>query len=188
MAKITMELRNLMAMPDLKIFNFTYPCEDPAWKDQIEDLFIRTYYFKEIGFETIDRFLYELETKFMTIMPYYNELYKTTKYELSPLIDSKVVETYDGSSATAGDASNNSAGKDFEYPQNDDPAVDLLPSGSSSNSAASEFTNDVSTNYTKTVEGFKNNQAQLVKEYRSSIINITKMLVDECKDLFIRIY
>lgn len=187
MANVTMELRHLITMKDLKLFDFEYPCDDAAWKQEIETLFLRTYNFHEIGFETIDRFEYELQTKFLQIMPYYNKLYSTTKLEILPLIDSKVVETYVGSSTAAGNSSGSNSGKDFNYPQNDDPLTDL-PASSQSNNSSSSYTNGNDMDYTKTVEGLSQSQSKLLKEYRSTILNITKMVIDECKDLFILIY
>lgn len=68
-----------------KLFDFQYPSESDEFKKDFETNFIRHFYFEEIGQETIGAFKMFLCDRLNLIMPYYNELYKTTKMELNPL-------------------------------------------------------------------------------------------------------
>lgn len=74
-----------------KIFDFDFPFygDQDAKKEWCIKL-LRHYYTYEIGFETYALFKLELENKLNLIMPYYNELYKSTEFELNPLNNYKI--------------------------------------------------------------------------------------------------
>ena len=91
MAKYTIELREIVKHRN--IFNFDYPFYDEKKRPDFEKAFIRNFYFREIGVETIDRFLFELETKMLTVFPYYNELFKVNQIEYSVLDNYSLKET-----------------------------------------------------------------------------------------------
>lgn len=203
MAQVSMELRTVIQFPEVKLFNFDYPCDDAAWKTKLEEIFIRSYYFHEIGFETIDRFLYELETKFKLIMPYYNNLYKTTLLSIDPLITSKSNEIYkatnkvDSTSTTTDTttATNTDQLTDYQYPQNADELTDIaagrkVNNGSATNNATTGNVGktDNIMDYEKIITGLSGDQSALLKSYRANIININQMIIRECKNLFILIY
>ena len=68
-----------------KLFNFDYPIFDERYRKQFETNIIKEFYFKEIGFETEGRFIFELE-HFLTLnMPYYNKLFESELIEFDPL-------------------------------------------------------------------------------------------------------
>lgn len=48
-------------------------------REQLNKKFLDHYKYREIGFETVGRFLDELEITFNEIMPYYNELFKSVE-------------------------------------------------------------------------------------------------------------
>jgi len=190
-------------MKDLNLFSFTYPIENAAWKLQLETLFKRHYYFYEIGSETIDRFLYDLETKFLSIMPYYNQLYTSTLMAIDPLITSRVTERYNATSniVSTGSINDTSSGtsedekKDYEYPQQDNAVTDIqagrtLNNGSNHSTGATTtgHNTDNLIDYEKIITGLAGDQSALLKSYRSNILNINKMILNECKSLFILIY
>lgn len=74
-----------------------YPIWDEAYRNVLNNKIKSHYYFREIGQETPNRFKFYLDTKLNEIMPYYNELYKTTllKYDIDVI--SSTNETYTGS-------------------------------------------------------------------------------------------
>lgn len=90
-AKYTVHLKTLMdneqTMQQLNTALSTYPLYEQ--KAQIETIIpkrselnqrlLNAYKYREIGFETVGRFLDELQTVMNEIMPYYNELYKTVE-------------------------------------------------------------------------------------------------------------
>ena len=91
MANYTIELRDVVSQHN--IFNFKYPFYDENERKKFEDDFIRHFYFREIGFETIERFKWNLKDKFYTVFPYYNELFKASKIEYSVLDNYNLKET-----------------------------------------------------------------------------------------------
>lgn len=92
MAVYTMELRTIIEH-GYNIFNFPYEFYDEKEREKFQRDFIRHFYFREIGTETIDRFLLNLEDIFATVFPYYNELFKTAEIEYSILDNYKLMET-----------------------------------------------------------------------------------------------
>lgn len=54
-------------------------------KESFETNFIRHFYFKEIGFETEERFLFELDSWLLLNMPYWNKMYESVDLEYNPL-------------------------------------------------------------------------------------------------------
>lgn len=67
-------------------------------REELNERLINYYKYREIGFETIGRFLDELENTMCEIMPYYNELYKTveTMADLeNPFDNVDFVETFE---------------------------------------------------------------------------------------------
>ena len=77
MANYTMEIREMMNNPVINgVFTFDYPFYNDNIEDkkEFEKLFEKYFYFREIGFETPDRFKMKLESKLKLIMPYYRQL------------------------------------------------------------------------------------------------------------------
>lgn len=73
-----------------KIFDFDYPIFDEKYRSELEKKIIRHYYTREICCETVGRWKLFLEDKLNLIMPYYNQLYKSTLLEIDPLITTKM--------------------------------------------------------------------------------------------------
>ena len=76
MANYTMEIRQMVDEPLIGLFTFNYDfyTDNPKDKEEFEKLFIQWYYFREIGFETPERFKLKLQAKLNVIMPYYRQL------------------------------------------------------------------------------------------------------------------
>ena len=77
MANYTMEIREMIDNPLINgVFTFDYPFYNDNIEDkkEFEELFLKYYYFREIGFETPSRFKMKLESKLKLIMPYYRQL------------------------------------------------------------------------------------------------------------------
>lgn len=67
-------------------------------REQLNERLLNHYKYREIGFETVGRFLDELEITMCEIMPYYNELLKTVEIMAdleNPFDNVDVVETFD---------------------------------------------------------------------------------------------
>ena len=79
MANYTMEIRQMIDSPLIGLFTFDYDfySDNPKDKEAFEKLFIQWYYFREIGFETPERFKLKLQAKLNIVMPYYRQLAMT---------------------------------------------------------------------------------------------------------------
>jgi hypothetical protein len=70
-----------------KIFNFDYPIFDENYRVPLEKKILESYYTREIAHETVGLWRLKLQTKLRQIMPYYNQMYKSTLFEFNPLYD-----------------------------------------------------------------------------------------------------
>lgn len=72
-----------------KIYRFVglgdYPIYDESHRQVLNDKIIRRYWMREIGFETMGLFRWNMRARMHEIMPYYNELYKTVGLIENPL-------------------------------------------------------------------------------------------------------
>ena len=104
MSKYTTEVRNIcQAYNDLeepedysdidtvidtalpKIFDFTFPIFDEAYRTTLEKKIVLHFYTREIGFETVSLWKLKLRTKLNEIMPFYNKLYQSELMAINPL-------------------------------------------------------------------------------------------------------
>lgn len=82
-SRLTLELRDIVDNGDnsVDIWDFEYPSfykgDD---KKAFEKKVIDHYYFRQIGQETVGRFLHMFRTRVREIMPYYIQLYESEKY------------------------------------------------------------------------------------------------------------
>ena len=113
MSKYTVELRELLEQGvDIGLKDY------PIWKEdhrqELNQKIINHYKYREIGFETPGRFIDELNIKMNEIMPYYNELYKTTMFEYNPIHNVDYTEEYETKRDTTGssETTGNATGKD----------------------------------------------------------------------------
>lgn len=93
MADYTIELRDVINS-GIPIFDFPYDFYDEKKRLDFEKKFVKHFYFREIGCETVDRFKMYLEDKMNTVFPYYNELFKSADIEYEILDNYKLTETY----------------------------------------------------------------------------------------------
>lgn len=62
-----------------------YPIYDESHRSVLNNMIIRRYYFREIGFETMGQFTWMLRRTMHEIMPWYNELYEALELVKNPL-------------------------------------------------------------------------------------------------------
>ena len=95
--QVTVELREIVES-GVNIWDFEYPTfYTGADKTAFEKKVIDHYYFRQIGQETVGRWLHYFRSRIREIMPYYVQLYGTVKImeELpSPFDNVDVTETY----------------------------------------------------------------------------------------------
>ena len=84
-----------------------YPIFDETYRDTLNDKIIKHYWFYEIGHETESMFRFALNRKMAEIMPYYNQLYQSTKLSFDPLSTVKLSDDRTNTHTSSGDSSNN---------------------------------------------------------------------------------
>lgn len=96
-----------------------YPIYDESKRKQLNDKFIRHYWMREIGCETVGHFCLWCSNTFNEIMPYYNKLYEAELLNVEHLLGIKrhkvvdMLRNFDESSSGNGssDTSTSSTGK-----------------------------------------------------------------------------
>ena len=197
MAQYTIELRKIVSSKDI-FKSIDYELYNNDLKPIFEDKFIKRFYFREIGVETVNRFLINLEQTLNEIMPYYKQLYDTTLLKYDVLNNNEVIEEVTREIIKAGKSlvfgSNSSTEMSFDTP------ITSTNSYKSKPSFINEDVNNVDTknqsegntteNYTRK---FKNNQSNVSKQdliikQRELIVNIDKMILDDLEILFMQVF
>ena len=209
MAKYTIELNTLLKDNKFNVFDFEYDFYDETLKPIFETKFKDYYRFHEIGFETVERFQHNLKAKLNLIMPYYSKLYETeiASKDINFLLNKDLKETFirdiQGSD-TSNNVSSTVAKSDSlskeSYLDNGNADLSLtdgLTGVSSNGSTGDTQSKSDSTASNKSTEKTElisqgnigiTSSAELLQKWRDTIIDINKMIIDDCNDLFMRIY
>lgn len=142
---------------NIDIFNFDYELEID--KDTFEKHFIEYFYFREIGTETIGRFIHNLKVTFNENLPLFNELCKTAKIEYDVVnnydVTEKIINEGTGNSTTT--LSDTTKGRILDTPQGklelskeDKYVTELQRNDSDSTSSSNNTTNGT---MTRTMKG-----------------------------------
>lgn len=186
-----------------------YPIFDETHRSVLNAMIIRRYWTREIGAETVGRFAWFVRETMHSIMPYYNQLYKSAEKfeELDPLTDWKMAENGDSSgdsrnsSETRGSAqSSDSADDRSTNVFSDTPQSEMVParienmeyattvtindsdsssSASSSSTAEGSGESEYKNRYGKTEEGYRRPPSELLRLHRENILNIDRMVVED---------
>jgi hypothetical protein len=187
-------------------------------RQQLNDKILSYYRFREIGFETVGRFCFELETALKEIMPKYNQLFYSADQDYNPIYNVDYRKTIDRnrSDSSTGTQSSESSSTNEEYgkgvssqtPQDSlgisNTGIDTVQyadEASWSKNSGSDSTDMSGTSTSEgeeeenTIETTKGNfgvvSAQdLVIKYRETIINIEQMIINDprIQELFMLIY
>lgn len=212
MATYTIEVYSLLQDKNFRMFNFDYDffTEDETIKKEFEQKFIDKYMFHEIGFETVVRFKHYLRERLNSIAPYYKQLYETElkSKDINFLLNKDLTETFerdienDGLNSTDIKSSDNAIQNNIEsYLDNGNADIGLdngnatgvsrVTGENTSNSNSSTNINTNTKELTKLVSQGNigiTSSAELLRDWRSVLINIQDMVITECEDLFMRIY
>lgn len=77
-----------------KIFTSKVSFFDEAYRSVLCQKILKHYYLREIGAETVGIWLLWMNTKLEEIMPYYNQLYESTKIKFNPMQDVDLSRTH----------------------------------------------------------------------------------------------
>ena len=209
MAKYTIELNTLLKDDKFNVFDFDYDFYDEVLKPIFEVKFKDYYRFYEIGFETVERFQHNLKAKLNLIMPYYKQLYQTelASKDINFLLNKDLKETFirdiegnDTSNNVSSTVAKSDSISKESYLDNGNADLSLTDglTGISSNgstgdtqSKSDSTTSNKSTEKTELISQGNigiTSSAELLQKWRDTIINIDKMIIEDCKDLFMQIY
>lgn len=214
MSTFTMRLHEVCGVQrvndvDYKLIGLdTYPIFDPAYRDILNLKIIRRFWNREIAHETAEMFRFRMETKMFEIMPYYNQLIKTTQLEFDPFEtvnlenistmknmssgESQEMSKSDSEATSLSGANAMSA----EYPQSQlrdhenyattgqesksESQSKNVGLGESDSSSRSENESDSSS----TSKGSQGNKSVMLLQYRDTLLNIDVDILDELESLF----
>ena len=207
--KLTLELRDVIA-GGVDIWDFEYPSYYKGdEKTAIEQKVIDHYYLRQIGQETVGRFLHVFRTKIREIMPYYVDMYKTVEIMNGiedPFGNLDVTETFheettgtgsaSGNSTTIGEGSSNhifsntpqGTISNIERYMSEASKDSSESSGSAETSSESETTGTIDRTFTRKGNHGVNTYAHDMIEFRKSIINVDMMIINELNSLFLGVY
>ena len=216
MAKYTIELRALNNPPFFKLFDFKYDFYEESKKEQFEQKFIDYFYMREIEHATAEEFKHELRTKLNLIAPYYKQLYETElkSKNIEFLLNKDLKETFirevESDTESLSNFNNESSGKakvetlstTNDTPQNRIDDLDKYISSASkdkntSKTSSSDNGSSISQNSNSAKEETtlisKGNigttsSAQLLRDWRDVLINIDMMILEECEELFFKLF
>ena len=216
MAKYTIELRALNNPHFFKLFDFEYDFYEESKKEQFEQKFIDYFYMREIEHATAEEFKHELRTKLNLIAPYYKQLYETElkSKNIEFLLNKDLKETFirevesdTESLSNFNNESNGNANVETLSTTNDTPQnrIDDLDryissaskdkntsdtSSSDNGSSISQNSNTAKEETTLISQGNigTTSSAQLLRDWRDVLINIDMMILEECEELFFKLF
>ena len=187
-------------------------------REELNNKILNFYRFREIGQETVGRWLFELETALNEIMPKYNQLFYSADQDFNPIYNVDYKKTMVGSqnanSNTTSTGNDSSTNEEFTKNVNAKTPQDSLGIGntgidqvqyaddaswgkaSGSTTGTNTTTGNSSSNgSTSSVETTKGNfgvvSAQdLIIKYRETILNIEQLIINDPRiaELFMMIY
>lgn len=205
MARYTVELHSLEeAGYDLGLS--IYPIFDEDYRPILNNKIIEHYAFREIGLETPALFARFMARKMSEIMVYYNQLYKSELLPIQALTRLDYSEDYDRSSTASSDsaAKADGTGTSRDVSSNTPQGLLSMPNienevyatnamiGKTTSGSTSSANNktDSTDHYIKRIVG--NNagrtDAQMLKEFRETFLNIDSQIIEELEPLFMQIW
>ena len=175
-----------------KIFNFSFPIFDEAYRSVLCAKILREFYTREISEETVGLWKLRLSQKLNNIMPYYNQLYRSELIEFNPLYDVDVTRTHSGNRNEESNTNSNGTTYDLysDTPQNGLSGVDnenyLTSADKVTTSNSGNGKMNTLENYTEHVTGANGGESfvKRLMEFRKSFLNIDQMILRELEPLF----
>ncbi len=209
---VTVELGRLIEM-GVKLWDFDYPVPRQTIqyngktakvyfnKEELEQKIIDHYRFRQIGQETVGRFLHCFRARMREIMPYYVQLYEfdaifrniedpLESYHLEETMDRDTKDTNTGTAVSTGDTTRKFSNTPQGSIDNLEKFMTEATQEMADGSARSTHTGDVKELYTMIRRGNIGVQplGGEVENIRHAFINIDTMVIKELNDLFIKVY
>lgn len=217
MSKYTMELRTVVNHTD--IFNnldFPFYTNDIELKEKFKKQFIEYYYYDEIGFPTIDKFVSRFHNLLHIKMDYYKQLYETElrSKDIDFMLNKDLEESYEKevnsnseNNNTTSNTSNvnsitSSENKTLttpnqQYTLNNNYVDGINKTDVNNNSSGTNKINSLNISKGNGKEITKliskgnigiTSSAELLEKWRNVIININEQIIEDCSILFMGVY
>lgn len=205
---VTVELGDIVASGvDVWAFEYPVPADTvhyngktakvPFDKKAFEQKILDHYRFRQIGQETVGRWLHYFRTRIREIMPYYVQLYEFEAKWFNvddPLESYNLTETFEQDSEGTGMVNGNSDGvtKFSDTPQGSVDNLDNYLTNATQDSR-NDSQNTQSTGKTKHTMTRRGNIGVQplggeVQNIRDAFINIDQMVIRDLNDLFLQVY
>lgn len=181
---VTIELREVVKDCDIFDRCDPFPIWDENHRGELEKKIIEHYYFRQIGFETVGRFKFKLNTRLREIMPRMNQLYKTTLFKYNPIENYNMEEK----GKDARKAGSETIGKYADTPGSE--LNGLLEGKYLTNATHGTDKSEGSEEHYFTRHGNigVTTTQQMIEQERNIIIDLDLMIIEELKDLFIGVF
>lgn len=216
-SKVTVELRDVVES-GVKVWDFEYPSYyQGEAKTAFEKKVLDHYWFRQIGQETVGRWLHMFRTRVREIMPLYLQYYHSVELmeaQEDPFEAYNLTETLEKNTRSSGTSRNTGSAstengetntREHRFSNTPQGSLDNLDNylteaskdtdtnahnGTASSESESESTGEGSESYTLTRKGNIGVQplGKEVQALRDSYINVDMMIIDELNDLFLGIY
>ena len=203
---------------DVFSFDYDFYTDDEDIKKQFEQKFKDHYLFDEIGAETVARWKHQLKSKLNMIAPYYRQLYRTQleAQKIDFLLNKDLREEFErtvegveqSNSKGTANGTNSGDSKTNSKVSNLDNGVasvsmdrgDLTGESEEQSTQTNQMNSNTAMENQKTDSQIERtvftsqgnigvtSSAELLEKWRSVLINIDQMVIDECRDLFMMIY
>lgn len=182
-----------------KIFG-DFPIFEESYKKVLCCKILKHYYTREIGEETFGLWKLRLDTTMNEIMPYYNEMYKSTLIEYDPLVDKSITRKVNvgsnGTGTTKQTGSGQSVNKYNRTPQgsieglfdNEYLTDARIIEDKAESENVSTVKQDENTNETITGKDSGVSYSKLIMEYRDSLINVDLQVINALGKCFMGIW
>ena len=216
MATFTMELRKVDELLNGSIGLADYPIFDEAYREKLNKSIKDYFWYREIGWETIDIFINRLSARMHLIMPAYNKIYESTLLEYDALSTTRIITDSEGTGSETGTANSSNTstannvsttnakartvGSDFpqtalqstgDYATSANDSVSDTSTGATANEGGTQETEQAGARESAShtvMEGYTRSPAELVLLYRDTIINVDAMVVADLEPLFMQIW
>lgn len=181
-----------------------YPIYDFASRPALNRKIIEHYYNQEIGVESVDMFVFNLGRKMVEIMPYWNQIYRSTQLEFDPLstYDLATIREDEGTeanTATANSTATSATASSARTVNSDTPqtmlagnedyasgATDANSAGNATQNGANNSQGNTTSNANSnsTIKGRQGSGSALLTQYRQTILNTDMLVIEQLQELF----
>lgn len=189
-----------------------YPIFDETHRNQLNQKIIDHYYFREIGMETVEIFLFSLARKLNEVMPLYNQFYYSESIKFDPLstIDINSVTTASNSDSSENSSNSNSDNKTTSNGQTfnqhkvfpstplsnvgdyategDDATSATTGEATATATGVSTAENHARSDGSSGTTGRQGPAQDLIQSYRDLILNIDMSVVNDMAECFIGVW